>query len=674
MATATAASGSFGTATGHVPLWLPGGEPSAGRIARADIQTRANIGAIEAFSFEQLLPAGTILACIEAAAKINPDKAAIKHLVSADLATPPRVITYRELTAKIRAAASLFQEVSQGQRAAVAVILPMLPEAHIAGWGASSVGVCCQINPFLEMKHITAIMNAARATVLVTTTNAYGPGAWDKVAEVLAAVPTLKRVLIVGGTDPDTDFDRALEAQAAKGATFTPVTDPDADATYLPTGGTTAAPKLVRMTHRGQLVNAWLNGALGGSHPNGVVGHAMPNFHVGGYVVLGLRALIFGQTLLTLTTDGFRNPKVITGFWDIARQHGMSAVLATPATAAAILAVPNTTSEGSPIKTFHCGASTIPVALANAFHARFGIWLRELWGMTEVHGVVSGHPNGIPPVVGAVGTQMPHQPVRAFIVDDKNTFVRECKPGERGVLVISGPGVTKGYVDPALNAGFHVKGVPAPKPQPVGFWRRLVGRHADAPASMAWGNTGDLGMVDKDGYIWIFGRAKDVIIRGGHNIDANLIEEVLVRHPAVLLAAAIGRPDAAKGELPIAYVQLKPGATATTDELMDLCKKDVQERAAIPVAISIVEQMPMTAVGKISKPVLRRAVTQDVATGVATAALAGTRTATVAVDESGARPTVTVTIAGAADPALDAKLKEAFKTYEFTTILAFAGR
>ena len=652
--------------------WLPSGAPAQGRIARADIQTKADITAIEHYDFDSVLPAATILECIEAAAKLDPDKAAIKHLTSADTSVAPRIITYRELVAKIRAAASLFQEASGSERPAVAIILPMLPEALIAGWAATAVGIGCQINPFLEMKHITAIMNAARATVLVTTTNAYGPGAWDKLGEVMANVPTLKRILIIGGDDPAKDFDAALNAQAAKGASFRPVTDGNADAIYLPTGGTTAAPKLVRMTHRGQLINAWINGALGGSGPGGVVGHAMPNFHVGGFVVLALRAMIFGQTLLTLTTDGFRNPKVITGFWDIARHHGMTAVLATPATAAAILAVPNVSAEGHKIKTFHCGASTIPVALANAFHARFGVWLRELWGMTEVHGVVTGHPNGIPPVIGSVGTTMPHQPVKAFIVDDKNTFVRECKPGERGVLVISGPGVTKGYVDTQLNTGFHVKGVPEDRPQ-RGFLARLFGGDGASGAAV-WGNTGDLGMVDKDGYVWIFGRAKDVIIRGGHNIDANLIEEVLVRHPAVQQAAAIGRPDPAKGELPVAYVQLKAGSSATTDELMELCRKDVQERAAVPVAITIVEALPMTAVGKINKPVLRREITKDVATEVAAAVIGSQRTYNVSVDESGARPSAILTISGAAGGELEAKLKEAFKSYEFTTRYEFDGR
>ena len=501
--------------TDQVGTFLPGGEPAKGRIARAFIRMRSDIGAIEKYTFDELLPAGTILECIEAAAAINPDKPAIKHLMSADPAVAPRTISYRDLVSRIRAAASLFEEISAGDRPAVGVMLPMLPEAHIAGWGASAVGVCCQINPFLEIRIIASILNAARATVLVTTNNTFGPGAWDKLEDLKAAVPSLKQIYLVGVAGADNDFNAALDAQSAKGSPFTRVTDPEAEATFLPTGGTTASPKLVRMTQKGQLVNAWINGAIGGSEPGGVVGHAMPNFHVGGYVVLGLKALIFGQTLLTLTVDGFRNPQVVARFWDIARAHGMTAVLATPATAAAILSVPNTSAEGHPIKVFHCGASTIPVALAKAFHEKFGVWLRELWGMTEVHGVVTGHPNGIEPVVGSVGVQMPHQPVKAIIVDDKNSFVRECAPGERGALVIAGPGVTKGYVNSELNAGFHVRNTPDGK---------------------LWGNTGDLGMIDKDGSVWIFGRAKDVIIRGGHNIDANLIEEVLVRHHAGVVA------------------------------------------------------------------------------------------------------------------------------------------
>jgi len=117
--------------------------------------------------------------------------------------------------------------------------------------------------------------------------------------------------------------------------------------------------------------------------------------------------------------------------------------------------------------------------------------------------------------------------------------------------------------------------------------------------------SGDLGRIDADGYIWLTGRAKDVIIRGGHNIDPSIIEEALHEHPAVELAAAVGRPDSYAGELPVAYVQLKPGAKATADELKDFARARIPERAANPVDMTLIETMPLTGVGKIFKPALR---------------------------------------------------------------------
>jgi fatty-acyl-CoA synthase len=132
------------------------------------------------------------------------------------------------------------------------------------------------------------------------------------------------------------------------------------------------------------------------------------------------------------------------------------------------------------------------------------------------------------------------------------------------------------------------------------------------PDSDKWVNSGDLGMVDSDGYIWLHGRQKDIIIRGGHNIDPSLIEDVLNRHPAVQIAAAVGQPDSLKGELPIAYVQLRKGVSVTPDELLALCRKEVVERAAAPADVIVIDEIPVTAVGKVFKPALRRDAIQRV--------------------------------------------------------------
>ena len=633
------------------PLWIEGCSPGPGRLARVHLRSTADIAAVERLDPALLLPGNSIYDCIRASALRTPDKAAIIHLKSADTADVPRTIHYRELLGSIERAARLFRSIAGEVRSSVSIILPMLPEALVAAWGGATAGISNPINPYLETKQIAAIMNAAKATVLVTTTGKYGAGAWDRLDAIKALVPTLKRVLIVG-SDDEHDFAAAVAAQP-EGLDFAPPSDPQAEAVYLPTGGTTAAPKLVRMNHRGQLLAAWIMGALADPSSDGVVGHAMPNFHVGGGVILSLRAMLYGQTLLTLTTDGFRSPAVVRNFWDIARRHRVSSLIATPATAAAILALPpEITSEGHCIKSFNAGGSTIPVELLRAFHARYGIWLRELWGMSEIQGAVSGHlDDGTQPVAGSVGRCLPWHPVHAIEVDAHNQLIRICAPGERGVLAIGGPNVTPGYVDSSLDGEFFVKGM---------------------PGNLRWANTGDLGTVDANGFIWLFGRAKDVIIRGGHNIDPMMIEEVLVCHPSVQIAAAVGRPDSAKGEMPIAYVQFKEGQTASRDELLALCKERVQERAAVPIDIIALPQIPMTAVGKINKPALRLIAMRGVALDEAGRILDGCGELEVSIDESGKRPSVVIAagVPAARLAELDRQLRDRFRDYEFQTVIA----
>ena len=250
--------------------WLPGGEPRPGRIARAALRSVADIALIESVPPESLLPATSLYEAIRSAAALEPEKIAIEHLLSVEATPAPRVIRYRELVARIEQAANLFHEASQGARPSVAVILPMVPEALIATWAAATAGIAVPINPFLEMEQLVSILVAAEVTVLVTAAAKHGAGAWSRVAEIRARVPTLRAVYLLdadtGSADeaPD-DLHRALATQPEGRLTFTPSSDPTADAFYLPTGGTTAAPKLVRMTHGGQLLNAWTVGALVGA-------------------------------------------------------------------------------------------------------------------------------------------------------------------------------------------------------------------------------------------------------------------------------------------------------------------------------------------------------------------------------------------------------------------------
>jgi fatty-acyl-CoA synthase len=120
-----------------------------------------------------------------------------------------------------------------------------------------------------------------------------------------------------------------------------------------------------------------------------------------------------------------------------------------------------------------------------------------------------------------------------------------------------------------------------------------------------WLNTGDQGRKDADGYFWLTGRTKELIIRGGHNIDPAAIEDPLYQLEGVQVAAAVGQPDAHAGETPVAYVQLQGNVELTEDDILAYLKDKIGERAAVPKEVFIVAEIPLTPVGKIFKPSLR---------------------------------------------------------------------
>jgi fatty-acyl-CoA synthase len=174
---------------------------------------------------------------------------------------------------------------------------------------------------------------------------------------------------------------------------------------------------------------------------------------------------------------------------------------------------------------------------------------------------------------------VPYSRVRIVKLDADDQLVCDCEPDEIGVVIMAGPGVFRGYLNDAHNRGAFIDG--------------------------EWVNSGDLGRLDRDGFLWITGRAKDVVIRGGHNIDPGPIEDILFQHPAVGLAAVVGQPDAYAGELPVAYVQMKPGTIAAPGELEVWVRERTPERAAVPAQIIPIDSMPLTGVGKVFKPQLR---------------------------------------------------------------------
>jgi fatty-acyl-CoA synthase len=229
-----------------------------------------------------------------------------------------------------------------------------------------------------------------------------------------------------------------------------------------------------------------------------------------------------------------------------------------------------------------CGAAPMPAKLIDLFEAKTGVKVVEGYGLTEAACVSSVNPALGERRPGSIGLRLPYQPMRAVILDEAGRFQRAADTDEIGTLVVEGPNVFVGYLDPRHDND---------------AWIEINGEK--------WLNTGDLGRQDSDGYFWLAGRRKELIIRGGHNIDPKLIEDALHKHPAVAVAAAVGSPDAYAGEVPVAYVQTKPGALVTEEELLDFATARIPERAAVPKRVRLAHRLPLTAVGKIFKPALQ---------------------------------------------------------------------
>ena len=228
---------------------------------------------------------------------------------------------------------------------------------------------------------------------------------------------------------------------------------------------------------------------------------------------------------------GYRDKTLYTRFWTIIEHYQITAMSAVPTVYATLAQLP-VDADISTLRMPIVGASPLPASVREDFAAHSGRRLLEGYGLTEATCATTWtRPGEERP--GSVGRALPGQQIKAVTIGADGSWT-DCGPGETGVLVIGGPAVFAGYVtDPALGG---------PRVSRDGIVRD------------GWLDTGDLGQVDDGGFVYLTGRAKDLIIRGGHNIDPRVIEDALLAHPAVRAAAAVGRPDRHSGEVPVAYV------------------------------------------------------------------------------------------------------------------------
>jgi fatty-acyl-CoA synthase len=584
------------------------------------VATEADVLTIETQGPPADLPASTY-EMISRGAAIDLSAPALSFFLRTDDHRQPLHWTYTELLRDITRTANLFTRLGIDRESVVAYVLPNLPEAHFVIWGGEAAGIVCAINPLLEGSAIASLLKAVNAKVLVTLAPFPGTDLWEKVQRVLPEVPSLRHLLLVDlanhvrgwrrlparlmqyrearrlhgrgevrGAVPAFiqvhDFARSIRGESGNALMSQRRIEAEDFSSYFCTGGTTGLPKIAMRRHGNEVANAWSVGQVVGDGigPGKTIFCGLPLFHVNAVLATGLVPFSRGAHVVLGTPQGYRGEGVVKRFWEVVERHRINVFSAVPTLYSALLDVPIDGHDISSLEYGLCGAAPMPVEIFRTFQERTGVRILEGYGLTEGTCVSSLNPPNGQRRLGSIGLRIPGQAMKTVILDEDGHYVRDCEADEVGLLIISGPNVFAGYAQQEQN---------------VGLWLSL-------PDGKSWLNTGDLARRDSDGYFWLTGRRKELIIRGGHNIDPATIEEPLHRHPAVQIAAAVGRPDAHAGELPVAYVQLKPGASATEQGLIDFMRDSISERAALPKRIRIVDAVPLTAMGKIFKPELKR--------------------------------------------------------------------
>ncbi|WP_226782126.1 acyl-CoA synthetase [Oceaniglobus trochenteri] len=497
-------------------------------------------------------------------------------------------------------AANLFRDLGVGPDDVVAYLLPNCLETAVTLIGGCIAGIANPINPLLDAEQIAAILRETGAKVLVTLKAFPKTDVPQKAAEAVKLAPGVTTVLevdlnrylsppkswLVPFLRPKNpvshnakvlDFRAELARRPADRLTFD---DPEVDrvAAYFHTGGTTGMPKVAQHKISGMVYNGWLGHRLLFTEQDNVI-CPLPLFHVFACHVIVMAMISSGAHVVFPTPAGYRGDGVFDNFWKLIERWKITFVITVPTAISALMQRP-VDADVSSIKQAFSGSSPLPIELFKRFEKATGVKICEGYGLTEATCLVSINPVDGEKKVGSVGIPFPYTEVK--ILKKTPDGVQECETDTVGEICVANPGVFAGstYTEADKNHDLF---------------------HHDI-----YLRTGDLGRMDADGYLWITGRAKDLIIRGGHNIDPAEIEEALAGHEAVAMCGAIGQPDAHSGELPCAYVELVSGSDCTVETLMEHARKTVHERAAQPKYIEILDELPKTAVGKVFKPDLRR--------------------------------------------------------------------
>jgi fatty-acyl-CoA synthase len=559
-----------------------------------------DLAAIEATPLTGRGLPGTTYELLARAARLWPDRVALSVLPDGGLWEHPVERTYAELLRDVHRYANVLHTLGVRRTDAVALLAPNCDELVTAILAAELAGIAAPINSGLSQEHIAELLRRSGARILVAAGPELAPEVWERACE-LAADAGIEGLLALSASGADGVAAQPRPKDVAHVGRLSALGEeqPHDDflgeppvgtdlAAFFHTGGTTGTPKLAAHTHANEVCDGWMIAVTSLLHDDAVIFAALPLFHVNALVVTVLAPLFRGLHVIWAGPEGYRDQALHSNFWKLIERYGVTTMSAVPTVYAVLAGLP-LDADISSLRFAVVGASPLPHAVRDGFEAATGIQLIEGYGLTEATCVTAlsfpHHPRR-----ESAGQRLPYQQVKAVEVKDDGEWV-DLPAGQVGVLAISGPTVFPGYVAGQGPDGPVLDG---------------LGKLRDG-----WLDTGDLALVDPDGFIHLAGRAKDLIIRGGHNIDPAVIEDVLLAHPAVTAAQAVGRPDLHAGEVPVAFVTLAPDSNITPEELRAWAADHVPEPAAAPKTVTVLDALPVTRVGKHFKPALRAEATRE---------------------------------------------------------------
>lgn len=509
-------------------------------------------------------------------ATASPHQTAISFLP--DVSSPAMEISYGDFCKNIAKVVTILRSMEIGEGESVSLLGPSIPQSQYILWGAMVEAVANPINPLLNEDTIASLLKAANSTVLFALGPAPGVDIWDK-AKKAAAMAGVKKIITLGPpAEGYLSFEALLECEPAD-LISSEASRADQVACYFHTGGTTSSPKLASLSHRNLYAAASAAAEIYDVAEGDTMINGMPLFHVAGSILNSLGIFYGSGTVLLPTPAGLRNPDVIKEYWDIVEKFKATHIGGVPTSIAALLQTEATAEQLKGVKGAFSGGAALPATLADAFESKFGIPVRQIYGMTETAGIIAACGMADTPLSGAIGKAVQGISIEIRDVEAENA---KLASGQEGAVWVKGAQIFSGYSD----------------------------HNSSAATVDSWLQTGDLGCLDDAGRLSLTGRIKDTIIRSGHNIDPASIENIVNTHSLVSSCAAVGMPDDYAGEVPVVFVTGEQIDAGALDDIEAYMQANISERPAWPKKIFHIDALPLTAIGKVFRPELRRLATE----------------------------------------------------------------